>query len=730
EPTTSDGTIDTTKTGSLKIVKYEGNDTTKPLSGVTFTYKKIADIEQIINDKTNTIVYSVDSDFKTTIGLGTADYTIDTKEYYKAETIQTALKAISYEDMKSYVTTNGGTNMTATDDNGESTAEGLPLGLYVVVETAYPLNVEQPSNSFLVSLPSTVGTVDGNGKSDNLAESSTATATKWIYDIVARPKNTTTTSELNIYKDIVIEGAETDDVTDDKLESFADYNIGDKVTFKITADVPNNITSLKTYKIVDTLSDGLTYSKITRVYGVKEDGSFVVLNEAELKEGSTTEYTSTSDYVIEADGQTVTIKFIRRGALSDYTQVCVYLETTLNENAVVGDEGNPNNADLKYSNAISAKNDKDTPDAPNTEDELDTALETVSVSEAPIVYTYAINLTKYIDEVADENKIDGVEFELQDKDGNAIKVKKEGDYYFKNNALDASNTILVTDGNGEIFIKGLDAGIYYLKETKTKEGYNLLKDKIKIEIKSEILAGGFAENEKGNFIKIEDGICDTCIIGGLRISSILRFTWEEDQLIVRDGDKYLDMSKLHISNFTSLTDNICYLTEENGEYIVSPVSKYSKDLLGEYISDDNGTFIEYAEGDVFAIENIVGGILPLTFNEDELITAKDGKKYLNISSFVLDINKLIEADAFEVYTNIDDPNPNSLTMYSESLKSFNVSEATYGIENGVVNLNVVNKKGFDLPTTGGMGTWMFTIGGLVLMAGAVVVFISSKKKSK
>ena len=195
EPTTSDGTIDTTQKGSLKIVKYEGNDTTKPLAGVTFTYTKVADIEQIISDKTNTIAYSVEDSFKTKIGLGTADYTINSKDYYKAETIQNALKAISYEDMKSYATTNG-TNMTATDDNGESTVSELPLGLYVVVETAYPSKVEQPSNPFLVSLPSTVGTVDGNGKGDNLADSSTDTATKWIYDIVARPKNKT--SEVNI----------------------------------------------------------------------------------------------------------------------------------------------------------------------------------------------------------------------------------------------------------------------------------------------------------------------------------------------------------------------------------------------------------------------------------------------------------------------------------------------------------------------------------------------------
>ncbi|MDY4077894.1 MAG: SpaH/EbpB family LPXTG-anchored major pilin [Clostridium sp.] len=735
EPTTSDGIIDTTKTGSLKIVKYEGNDNTKPLSGVTFTYKKIADIEQIINDKTNTIVYSVDSDFKTTIGLGTADYTIDTKGYYKAETIKNALKSTSYETMKSYVTTNGGINMDATDDNGESTAEGLTLGLYVVVETDYPSNVEQPSNSFLVSLPSTVGTVGGNGEGDNLAESSTATSTKWIYDIVARPKNTTTTGELNIYKDIVIEGADTDDVTDDKLESFADYNIGDKVTFKIIADVSKDITKLKTYKIVDTLSDGLTYSKVKRVYGVKSDGTSVVLNEAELKEGSTTEYTSTSDYVTEADGQAVTIKFIRRGALSDYTQVCVDLEATLNESAVVGDSGNINNADLKYSKATSAENDKDTPDAPSATDELDTALETISVAKAPIVYTYAINLTKYIDEVADGNKIDGVEFELQDKDENAIKVKKEGDYYFKNNALDASNTILVTDTNGEIFVKGLDAGIYYLKETKTKEGYNLLKDKIKIEIKSEILEKMFVENPKGNFIKIEDGVTYNLLnLNEPYIpATAIELCWEEDQLIVRDGEKYLDMSKLHISNFklSSAYFSICYLTEENGEYTTSPVPKYSKNSSGEYVSDDNGTFIEYVEGKDFCI-NHSGSIMPLTFNKDELIIAKDGKKYLNESSFVVDINKLIDADALRVYTY--DGSPSYLTqyatIYSELLKSFNVSEATYGIENGVVKLNVVNKRGFDLPTTGGMGTWLFTIGGLILMAGAGVLFAKGRKSTE
>lgn len=55
-------------------------------------------------------------------------------------------------------------------------------------------------------------------------------------------------------------------------------------------------------------------------------------------------------------------------------------------------------------------------------------------------------------------------------------------------------------------------------------------------------------------------------------------------------------------------------------------------------------------------------------------------------------------------------------------------------DNGSVNaeapLTVVNTSGFDLPQTGDHGTWMFTVGGIVLMASAMVmIFIVCRKKS-
>lgn len=51
--------------------------------------------------------------------------------------------------------------------------------------------------------------------------------------------------------------------------------------------------------------------------------------------------------------------------------------------------------------------------------------------------------------------------------------------------------------------------------------------------------------------------------------------------------------------------------------------------------------------------------------------------------------------------------------------------------NAEVPLTVVNTSGFDLPQTGDHGTWMFTVGGIALMAGAmVIIFIACRKKTK
>ena len=51
-----------------------------------------------------------------------------------------------------------------------------------------------------------------------------------------------------------------------------------------------------------------------------------------------------------------------------------------------------------------------------------------------------------------------------------------------------------------------------------------------------------------------------------------------------------------------------------------------------------------------------------------------------------------------------------------------------GSENAHAPLTVVNTRGFDLPETGDNGTMMFTVFGILAMAGAVVVIVLASRK--
>ena len=50
--------------------------------------------------------------------------------------------------------------------------------------------------------------------------------------------------------------------------------------------------------------------------------------------------------------------------------------------------------------------------------------------------------------------------------------------------------------------------------------------------------------------------------------------------------------------------------------------------------------------------------------------------------------------------------------------------------NGVYTVDVANNSGIQLPVTGGTGTVIFTVIGIALMAGAVVLLVFSRKKVK
>ena len=134
----------------------------------------------------------------------------------------------------------------------------------------------------------------------------------------------------------------------------------------------------------------------------------------------------------------------------------------LNENAEVttasGTTSNKNTVYLEYSNNPNADGSGSTGKTPD---------------ETVYVFTYQITNTKYKDGVKDENVLKGAEFKLYKNKECTDEVKlvlKNGTYYPA--SASENGVTMVSGDDGKFNIKGLDAGTYYLKETKAPDGYN------------------------------------------------------------------------------------------------------------------------------------------------------------------------------------------------------------------------------------------------------------------
>ena len=216
----------------------------------------------------------------------------------------------------------------------------------------------------------------------------------------------------------------------------ADYDIGDDVPFQLTATLPNNIESYKTYflKFNDTLSKGLDYN-----------------NDAKIKLGDNDVTKSfTPSYDATAKTLTFTCDDIKAFAKSS-DKIVVEYTAKLNENAECGGKfGNPNTVYLDFSNNPNIGGEGDRGKTP--EDKV-------------IVFTYKLTVNK----VDKENKpLTGAEFSL------FKKVKVDGKDELE---LVEVKKILSTNAEGTVFgFTGLDDGTYVLRETKTPDGYNSIED--------------------------------------------------------------------------------------------------------------------------------------------------------------------------------------------------------------------------------------------------------------
>ena len=250
-----------------------------------------------------------------------------------------------------------------------------------------------------------------------------------------------------------------------------DASVGDIVKWKVEASVPSNVNELKTYKLTDTMSDALTWEFANANLQITTNPSTV------LTKGK--DYTLTVPTDNTAGGKW-TIEFTEAGktklASSKVKVITVTFNTKLNENAKIGSDGNLNDAELDYSNAIYPTED---PKKPNNNKQPGED----KITDQAIVYSFQMNVLKVDGKT--NAKLEGVKFDLYSYTG-AKTNPTEADL----KGSDGKRIVkdLTTDGEGKIQKTGLKKGTYYLVETqtvKTKDGkkYNLLKEPVKVEIK-------------------------------------------------------------------------------------------------------------------------------------------------------------------------------------------------------------------------------------------------------
>lgn len=291
----------------------------------------------------------------------------------------------------------------------------------------------------------------------------------------------------------------------DTYANAADASIGDMVEWKVSASVPSNVDQLEKYSITDKMSSALTWVEAEAALNITYKSNRTPVN------AETTDYTLIKPTDNE-EGGSWTIEFTDAGKTKlkqeGINSIEVTFKTKLNKNAIIGKEGNLNDAQLDYSNAIYPNS---VPQNPNNNKEPGVD----HIKDQAIVYSFAIDMTK-VDGNNNATRLAGVQFDLYRYTG---KEKNPTEEQLKHDAT-VIKTDLTTGTDGKIKengLKGLENGRYFLVEKKAAEGYNLLKAPVEVNLNVDYAVKKTTDkwyDESNNLIGTKTTVTTTTFTGG------------------------------------------------------------------------------------------------------------------------------------------------------------------------------------------------------------------------
>ena len=388
-----------------------------------------------------------------------------------------------------------------TDAKGEISLTGLTKGRYYLKETGYASGKDK--GYILNTTGRFYFDIDKDGKA--------VAVTDAVPNKVEGESFTITNNTLTVtnYKPDIEKTVTKRDGT--KTEHEADYGIGDDVQYTLTIKVPENVASLKTFKVTDTTvaSQLLQKQESVKISGKNSAGTAV----NEIAASSVTVATDKTNSVMTVDFTPSTLTDVAGG------EITITYTATVQSGAIVAGNGNVNTAKIVYSRTTDTSIEEGDGNKP------------YEITDKGVVYTFSLKINKTAKGgTKNGDPLKNVTFDLykmvenyeKNTEGNVATTIRGKTYSNADLCADAKKLGLATndtekwikikidtiktDENGNASVTGLPSGTYKLVETQTVNGYNLLSKPVDAKLNLEYITTWSttkAYDEKGNQTKNE-----------------------------------------------------------------------------------------------------------------------------------------------------------------------------------------------------------------------------------